>query len=82
MRRILRSAGLASIPPDRLFADLSGGEAQRLLLAKCLLQNADFIALEEPTKHLDRKNREPLHAIVADDSKGVLVVAMTGNSSG
>ncbi|MBQ7816924.1 MAG: ATP-binding cassette domain-containing protein, partial [Oscillospiraceae bacterium] len=38
---------------DRHPYDLSGGEQQRVALAKILLQNPDIILMDEPTKGLD-----------------------------
>lgn len=37
----------------RSFSTLSGGEKQRVLIARVLAQNTDFIILDEPTNHLD-----------------------------
>lgn len=37
----------------RGFSNLSGGEQQRALIARALVQEADIIILDEPTNHLD-----------------------------
>ncbi|ARC83841.1 ABC transporter family protein [Clostridium argentinense CDC 2741] len=38
---------------DRNFLNLSGGEKQRVLIARALAQESDFMILDEPTNHLD-----------------------------
>jgi iron complex transport system ATP-binding protein len=42
---------------DRRIDELSGGQLQRVFLAKTLAQNPAVILLDEPTNHLDLKNQ-------------------------
>lgn len=48
----LDKVGLAD-SQQKLFSTLSGGEQQRVLIAKALVQQAKILVLDEPTNHLD-----------------------------
>ena len=48
----LRRVGARELA-DRTFVNLSGGEKQRVLIARTLAQQAGHLLLDEPTNHLD-----------------------------
>ena len=63
---------------DRHPYDLSGGQAQRLALAKVLERNADIILLDEPTKGFDCVLKEKLAVLLrelCEKGKTILIVS-------
>jgi iron complex transport system ATP-binding protein len=51
---------------DRRVGELSGGEAQRVLLARALCQSTPILLLDEPTAHLDLQYQVSLLELVRD----------------
>ena len=65
-------------PPDRArqkAAALSGGERNRLLLAKLFRREANLLVLDEPTNDLDAETLELLEELLADFEGTVLLVS-------
>ncbi|PKL25495.1 MAG: hypothetical protein CVV47_05410 [Spirochaetae bacterium HGW-Spirochaetae-3] len=60
---------------DKRIADLSGGELNRLQLARASALRANFLILDEPTNHLDIPTREAVEEALADFDGTVLVVS-------
>ena len=54
---------------------LSGGEQNRLLLAKLFAQSHNFLVLDEPTNDLDIETLELLQEVIADYDGTVLIVS-------
>lgn len=60
---------------DRVFAGLSGGEKQRVLIGRALAQQADHLLLDEPTNHLDiRYQHEVLQLVRALEVTTIVVL--------
>ena len=63
---------------DSLISSLSGGEKQRVLLARALINKTKLLLLDEPTKGLDSNGQDQLLAIIekikARDKTAVMIV--------
>ena len=59
--------------------ELSGGEKQRVAVARALINNPDVILADEPSGSLDSKNKEELHQLFFDlrDKYGQTFVIVT-----
>lgn len=64
--------------PDQCVSDLSGGNQQKVLIARWLLTNPDIIILDEPTRGIDVGSKGEIHHIIstlAAQGKAVIVVS-------
>ena len=69
--RALETVGMADFA-QRSFATLSGGEQQRVILARALAQDTPCLILDEPTNHLDIKYQLQLMDIVKSLDRTVI----------
>lgn len=58
---------------DRSYQTLSGGEKQRVLIARCLAQQAELMLLDEPTNHLDVRYRMDILDLLHELEPSVLI---------
>ena len=63
--KVLAQAGVEDLR-DTQMADLSGGELQRVLLARALLQEPDLLILDEPTQGLDQPGEARFYKLLAE----------------
>ncbi|WP_159619102.1 ATP-binding cassette domain-containing protein [Ruania rhizosphaerae] len=74
---ILESFHLAEIA-DRDFRDISGGEAQRLMLARAVATGPDLLLVDEPTAQLDLRTSTTVNATLgAVAQNGAIVLIAT-----
>jgi len=63
---------------NRDVSTLSGGEKQRVLLARAIVQNTEAILLDEPFNHLDIKNKREILSILKNlnQNHGKTIIAV------
>jgi iron complex transport system ATP-binding protein len=59
---------------ERAFGTLSGGEKQRVLIARAVAQQTDHLLLDEPTNHLDIRYQHEILQIVRSLAVSTVVV--------
>lgn len=74
--RALRDVGAESLL-ERKFSELSGGEKQKVLLARLFAQEPKILLLDEPTAHLDISSQLEIMGILKELSKDrIAIVAL------
>ncbi|MCA1754580.1 MAG: ATP-binding cassette domain-containing protein [Spirochaeta sp.] len=66
-----------------VYARLSGGEKQRVSIARCLVQNPSILLLDEPTASLDPKGKNEFLAMIEHlhTSRGITVVLVSHDAA-
>ncbi len=74
----IRRLGIRAQGPEQLARDLSGGNQQKVCVARLLQQKADVLLLDEPTRGVDVGSRADLYRIIdelAASGTAVLMVS-------
>lgn len=75
--RLIEMFGLAKVAHQR-FSALSGGEAQRLMLARGIASDPDLLLIDEPTAQLDTATSKEVNSSIARLQRpGMIVVIAT-----
>lgn len=80
---LMKSVGLKESYANRKVLKLSGGEQQRVAIARSLSYNPKMIVADEPTGNLDKQTEEDILKIFKDlahkDGKCVIIVTHSAN---
>jgi ribose transport system ATP-binding protein len=77
-REVLRTLNTVPDDPDRIVRLLSGGNQQKVVLARWLLRECRVLLLDEPTRGVDVATKAEIYRIItglAKNGLGVLVVS-------
>lgn len=75
---VFRSLALKASSPDAAVSTLSGGNQQKVLLARSMLANPQVLFLDDPTRGIDVGAKQEIYAVIerlASDGKGVILVS-------
>jgi ribose transport system ATP-binding protein len=76
--RWMRALGVRARTSDQPAITLSGGNQQKVALARLLHQHCDILLLDEPTRGIDIGSKAQIYQVIAeaaDEGKAVLVVS-------
>ncbi len=76
--RNMKLLGISNLK-DKSFCDLSGGQRQKVLLARSLCATSKLLILDEPSNNLDSKSKKELYDTIIDLNKnhGITIIMIT-----
>ena len=78
VERYMKRLGIKAASADQKIRELSGGNQQKVLLARWLCKNPKFLLLDEPTRGIDIGAKGEIQALVnelANEGLGVLMIS-------
>jgi monosaccharide-transporting ATPase len=76
--RFIHRLGIRLNSPEQNIRELSGGNQQKVLLARALCRHPSVLLLDEPTRGVDIGAKDEIHALIrelADEGLGVLMIS-------
>lgn len=62
---------------ERPISDLSGGQLQRVLLARAMVRQPEVLVLDEPNTYIDRKFQEQMYQMLEDINRDCTLIVVT-----
>ena len=83
LEKVLQLLDITSIR-DRLIGELSGGQQQRVFIARALVNDPDFLVLDEPAGALDPETRDNFFSLLHDlhKTRSVTIILVTHDIGG
>ncbi|MDX7950309.1 sugar ABC transporter ATP-binding protein [Lichenihabitans sp. Uapishka_5] len=78
VERFIADLGVKCASPDQPIRELSGGNQQKVLLARWLCMNPEMLIFDEPTRGIDVGAKAEIQKLIrrlADDGLGVLMIS-------
>src|SRR5437763_9172133 len=78
VERFMRRLGIKASSADQKIRELSGGNQQKVLLARWLCKNPKFLILDEPTRGIDIGAKGEIQSLInalAEGGLGVLMIS-------
>ena len=81
IQTLLTKIGLTNYEKKKIY-QLSGGEQQRVAIAKLILQESSIILADEPTSGLDNANKVMVMDLLSElNNKGIIVIMVTHDTT-
>lgn len=79
-RRLLSQTGIIHLQ-HRMISDLSGGEFQKLLIARALATNPRILLLDEPTANVDASSRDQIFSLLKELNSSMTIILVSHDLS-
>lgn len=81
-KEILKKLEISSLE-NRMIAELSGGEQQKVLLARALVSSPELLIFDEPSTALDPQSRESFFSLIEKLNKedGIAIILITHDTA-
>jgi ABC-type sugar transport system ATPase subunit len=82
VERWMRELGIVTAGADALISTLSGGNQQKVVVARCLVSEPDLLVLSEPTAGVDIGTRVAIYDLIAQLARDGLTVIVSSSDLG